>query len=258
MDKKTIYNGQTRFINCGLYDDTRPVAWHSHDSSEIIFVVRGSCSIDAGGTRLTGAEGALFVIPPEMVHNQINHGEIQNFYCMFETEAEKYTSRPCVLDLGHDYWLERWLNDMATLNNAFNTELCHGLMDSLLQRIEQLKNDQDHEYRLPPLLFKALRYVRSRYHEALTLEDIAANAAISVSYLKILFHRHLAVSPIQYVQQLRMRNAEMFLKTPYLRIEEICRRCGYDDPAYFSRLFRKKYGISPMEYRRQFSGIVKP
>ena len=59
----------------------------------------------------------------------------------------------------------------------------------------------------------------------------------------------MGVSPQQYLIDLRLRNARDLLISTDLSISEVARSVGYDDPLYFSRLYRKHYGLSPRESR---------
>lgn len=240
-----------RVRNAGLFDDDKNVPAHSHPEAEIIFTIQGQCTIEADSKRLDGTVGSLFIIPPGLRHNQLNHTITQTLYCEFHTTDEKYISAPRVLTVGRDYWLERWLNDIVQLSSMFNSVLADGLLTSIQLRIQQLENDLHHNNRLPLPVFRASQYIQFHYTEPVTLESIAANSGLSVSYLKVLFKRHFHCSPIQYLQQLRMQRAEMLLESPYLLVEEICHKCGYDDPSYFCRIFRKKHGLSPLAYRNR-------
>jgi len=55
---------------------------------------------------------------------------------------------------------------------------------------------------------------------------------------------------MQYILSLRMANAQSLLETTEYNISEVAAAVGYDNPLYFSRLFRKHTGMSPSEYRR--------
>ena len=56
---------------------------------------------------------------------------------------------------------------------------------------------------------------------------------------------------MQYIVSLRIANAQMLLETTSYSITEIGNIVGYDNPLYFSRIFRKQKGVSPSEYRKQ-------
>src|SRR3546814_3727307 len=70
------------------------------------------------------------------------------------------------------------------------------------------------------------------------------------------FRTATGYQPIDYVQALRVEEAKQILETEALGIEEIAESVGYDDPASFRRLFKRKAGITPASYRRKIAGLL--
>lgn len=66
------------------------------------------------------------------------------------------------------------------------------------------------------------------------------------------FQEALGISPIQYVQQLRVERAKALLETTKLSLEEITARCGYEDVSSFSKIFKRWAQVTPREYRQRF------
>ena len=62
----------------------------------------------------------------------------------------------------------------------------------------------------------------------------------------------MKVSPMQYIISLRMAAAKGYLENSVKNIAQIANEIGYDNPLYFSRLFKKHTGITPTQYRKQF------
>lgn len=65
-------------------------------------------------------------------------------------------------------------------------------------------------------------------------------------------------TPIDYVRSLRVEEAKQSLETTDENIDDIGREVGYDDPASFRRLFKRKAGLTPSAYRRKFAGLASP
>jgi transcriptional regulator GlxA family with amidase domain len=70
------------------------------------------------------------------------------------------------------------------------------------------------------------------------------------------FRAATGYQPIDYVQELRIEEAKQILETEELRIDEIAEAVGYDDPASFRRLFKRKAGLTPAAYRKKFTGLA--
>ncbi|MGL5017722.1 MAG: substrate-binding domain-containing protein [Luteolibacter sp.] len=100
-----------------------------------------------------------------------------------------------------------------------------------------------------PRLAQAMRFIRERAHEAITVEDIARAAGISRSLLERKFREAFGRSPWDHVMQLRLRHAEQLLSQTRLSIAEIAERTGFGTPEYFSAAFRKMTGASPRAAR---------
>lgn len=67
----------------------------------------------------------------------------------------------------------------------------------------------------------------------------------------------MKISPAQYILSLRMVNAQSLLENTDYKIGEIAEIVGYDNQLYFSRVFRKEYGVSPAQYRKKME-VVNP
>lgn len=84
-----------------------------------------------------------------------------------------------------------------------------------------------------------------------SVQDLAAQQHLSVTHYSKLFRAKTGTSPNQYFIQLKVQTACQYLYFTDKSIKEICRELGFDDPFYFSRLFKKLMGVSPMNYRNQ-------
>lgn len=84
-----------------------------------------------------------------------------------------------------------------------------------------------------------------------TLKELAKLAGASPNSLMRHFREATGASPIDYLIQVRLRNASELLRTTDLAISEISEKCGFSDSNYFSRMFRKAYGIPPRIFRKE-------
>lgn len=96
-------------------------------------------------------------------------------------------------------------------------------------------------------VLQAKRLIEAEYSTGLRLSDIAAHCGLSASHLCSLFRRHLAASPIEYLLHVRLREAKLLLARG-ARVKEAAYAVGFGSQHYFSRLFRKKTGMSPTEF----------
>ncbi|MFV0364560.1 MAG: helix-turn-helix domain-containing protein [Suipraeoptans sp.] len=94
-----------------------------------------------------------------------------------------------------------------------------------------------------------IRYMYKNLDKALNLDDLATEIGLSKSYINATFKKCTDKAPIDFFINLKMQEACKQLKATDKYVVEISQNLGYDDPYYFSRIFKKVVGVSPKEYR---------
>jgi len=97
---------------------------------------------------------------------------------------------------------------------------------------------------------KTVQYMTQHLDKPLQASELAAVANVSLSHFFALFKQRMGCSPIDYFTRLRMQRACQLLDSTSARVKEIAAALGYDDPFYFSRVFRRYFGASPGRVRR--------
>ena len=92
---------------------------------------------------------------------------------------------------------------------------------------------------------KAKEYINENFHKDISLDDVSKVVDISPYYFSKLFKQEAGKNFIEYLTEVRLRNARSLLRNPQYSIKEICVRSGYSDPNYFSRIFKKYEGVTP-------------
>jgi len=98
------------------------------------------------------------------------------------------------------------------------------------------------------------KYIDEHYHESLSATDLANVAICSVPNLYRLFRKHFHLSPHNYINKVRLEKASVLLENSIQSVTEISEAVGFEDPVYFSRLFKNSYQLSPQKYR----AVVRP
>ncbi|MDD4822367.1 MAG: AraC family transcriptional regulator [Bacteroidales bacterium] len=100
----------------------------------------------------------------------------------------------------------------------------------------------------------AIHYMKENIEKKIKVEDIAREFHISPVYFCSQFLQKTGSSPYTYFINLRIQQACHYLDFSSMKINQICYKIGYDDAHYFSRIFTKTMGLSPVDYRKRDKG----
>jgi two-component system response regulator YesN len=100
-----------------------------------------------------------------------------------------------------------------------------------------------------PLVHEALIFIQKHYHDDVSLLEAARYLEITEGHLASLFRKETGKTFVQALREHRISVAGTLLRDPRNRISEVASQCGYNDPAYFARVFRRSTGLSPRDYR---------
>ena len=101
-----------------------------------------------------------------------------------------------------------------------------------------------------------LEWLEAHFAGVINVEQLAEEAHMSRKTLERCFRECFDMAPMQYVNTLRIRKAEQFLRDTDLKISEIAPRVGVEGANYFARLFRKHTGVEPRTYRAQYQAFT--
>ena len=96
---------------------------------------------------------------------------------------------------------------------------------------------------------QSIAYMMQHLNQPLQVAKLAQTAHTSPSHFFVLFKRWVGSSPIDYFIRLRMQQACRLLTATNLSVKEIAADLGYDDPFYFSRVFKSVHGVAPSDFR---------
>jgi AraC family transcriptional regulator, arabinose operon regulatory protein len=107
-------------------------------------------------------------------------------------------------------------------------------------------------------LEQAVAFLHENYRQGVSLRSAARACHVSESWLCHAFPEYTGFSPLGFVIHLRLHEACRLLATTGRKLEDIAASVGYDDGFYFSRLFKKHMGLTPSEYRQDYSRGQEP
>ena len=123
----------------------------------------------------------------------------------------------------------------------------YALFYEILQNVE-LQQDKSYalKYDVSEQFQKSVDYIRSNFSDSsLTIEELAKNCNVSATYFRKIFKKLMHVSPLKFLNDIRLSRARTLLKTGYYTVEQVAYDCGFNDSKYFSTCYKHKYGNSP-------------
>ena len=121
----------------------------------------------------------------------------------------------------------------------------------LFAKVMQVRDARTTEHN-SDVVENAKKYISENYHdEELTLNIVAHEVNVSPNHLSAMFSQKTGQTFVKYLTDVRMHRAKELLKCTSKRSNEICEEVGYRDPHYFSHLFKKNVGCSPIQYRER-------
>ena len=174
-----------------------------------------------------------YVLPSKLIH-----------YCLrFLGELEYRVS-------GIDTASHDLITDCTDLmRNAVNIEELQKHMTNALHAVFAPEPSDNSSSQYSPEITQALDYIQGNYHRKISLASIAEHVGLSSGYLCRIFKEETGHNINTYMNNLRMTRAGELLKEPDNYIKEVAVSVGFEDQLYFSRLFKRYYGVTPSEYR---------
>lgn len=256
IDSIIIYKGKRG-------DDTPLQPDHYHGFYEIFCLLSGKCRFLLRDQVHELEKGDLvFILPGELHHSRYYPGincEIVDIlfkksflYQDVIGDASSFMgSIPSLYLEEYSELLSRMLSEAAGLDEySADFTTCY-LQQFLLflarhsvMHQPELINVRDADIQL------ATRYIYQNFQKQLTLEDVAAVASLSPTYFSKKFKHVTGMGFKEYLNFVRLKHAQTALLTTNNTITNIALECGFNDSNYFKDLFRKVYGRSPREYRK--------
>lgn len=98
---------------------------------------------------------------------------------------------------------------------------------------------------------QAIQWMSTNYDTQKNLTEMCLELGVSLSHLTRQFHRQKGITPMQYLTRIRLNHSLSLLSNTMNTIEEISNQCGFSNGNYYAKVFRKAYGLTPTEYRKQ-------
>ncbi|MBI9011324.1 MAG: response regulator [Clostridiales bacterium] len=144
------------------------------------------------------------------------------------------------------YFEHTYLDEVMNTQNLI--DLKNKIIENTLQITEFIRNEKSQK--ASQVVTDAIDYIKNHYSDDIRLKDVAEEVSISPHYFSKIFKDEMGLNFIDYLTDHRLNKAKVMLKENNESIKNIAYSIGYNDPNYFSRLFKKIVGMTPKEYQR--------
>lgn len=224
----------------------------------------GNCEITARGETYAIEKGDLLLIKPgdyyELLIEEKNgdpiHSADYHIFCegSWVDDWWQRSSKPTVTRIELDEKLlalcRHLIVETRRPTSDEGNELSEHLLRALCLYMERAVNETAPTFNRPYIVTRMMRYIEEHATSNLKIDDVAHHVGLSVSRAVRLFKSSVEMTMIEYAQEIRLSAAVERMKYTSMTLEQIAQDCGFGTYPYFHRVFKKKYGVSPGQYRQ--------
>lgn len=224
---------------------------HAHPYWEFVYFVSGSGRVDVPSARFSPQAYHLVAYPPGLPHAEAANpfDPEETIFIGIRVDGEAPPGAHLILPdpSGELGWLcERIVRERAS---SGITPLMHTYARAFLYLVDRLWASGVPVQHDP--VDASVQYLHANYAQDISLESIAKVVCLSKTHLAHRFSAKLGISPLKYLQHIRIEIAKRLLATTSQPVSEIAVQVGFRDPLYFSRALKAATGLSPKAYREQ-------
>lgn len=234
----------------GRHTTVYTVARHAHESWEYVYCTQGGGTFFFGDTQLSYKQGDVVIIPPMIPHSNASEQGFNNIHINMDAPILTLKEPTVIVDDSNHFLL-----------NAFNAAFYHYYSESneraaLLSCYGNLISYYLIAYQTgrprSSVVDEIEHHIISHYADCdYKLDQYLNSLPFSSDYLRKLFQKDFGVTPHQYLTNKRLQIAAEALANVGVSgnsVADIALMCGFREPLYFSKMFKKKYGVAPSYY----------
>lgn len=252
---------------------------HWHDDIELIYVISGHMLYNINGKIVTLDEGNGIFVNSKQFHYGFSDDKSECiFICIL--------LHPLLLNTSY-YIEQKFLTPLLSENSIpfyvlhQNIDWEHHILDSILNIYENLNSpiselfSMENFFKIYGLLYTNLNikkpnaqknhrinslktmisFIQAHYKEKISLSEISSAGNVSKTSCCSFFQKYTNKTPVEYLNDFRLRKSIELLTSTDLTITEICYNVGFSGASYYTELFKKNFGCPPKEYRKKYSKI---
>ena len=223
-----------------------------------IFRQKGTVSYFLGEKTVTVNENHFIFLPKGIAYEYVNHNPEDSLYTSvnFQASITEPTVSVYPIDVFHSTsYLMQNFSELWNFGTVSDKYKCLSLLYDLLSHIYTFEHLNNEDKRKQELINPAIEYLKKHiYEDNLKIDKLHYLCGISDTYFRRIFAQRFGMSPQSYVLNERITHAKSIIESgDYDSVKEISESVGYTDPLYFSKAFKKAYGMSPLAYEKMLT-----
>ena len=236
---------------------------HTHNHMELFYIVGGKGQFLIQDQLYPVNANNLVIINPNVPHTEVSLNAQPLEYIVLGIEgvelasSEQSNGRFSMLDHFESVEISGCLRNILRemeLKSTGYEDVCQAYMEILIIRLMRSTAlsvpAQPQQISANRQCAAVKRYIDQHFKETLTLDQLAEEAHMNKFYLSHAFKQEFGVSPINYLISCRIEESKYLLAETDLSISQIAQLLNFSSPSYFSQVFRRTQGVSPVEFRQ--------
>lgn len=232
---------------------------HVHEQPELQYVISGRVDMELNGEKISAAPGDLLVVNAGVAHREFSDGTpVEKLVLTINMECRNFSDTiPAIYpkisgDVTVNRLLDELIQELRDRQIGYRA-LCQAIAMRLSVHLLRNHVETDHGIHSTGKLdrIKAVsRYIDKHYMEQISNKTLAQLIHVSESRFIHLFKEEIGMSPLKYINTVRLYKAKSLLENGECSVMEVAALVGFSDYNHFGRMFRESFGCTPVQIRR--------
>lgn len=264
------------YYKCYVPNISICIPLHWHREFEINYIISGRASFRVNNTTYLSEKGDIMIVQPNALHSIYPYQNDSQVYetlvfdsDILEIDQLSRSTREYIEPIKNNEMLlipritaadkgyakiHRCVKDIFQYVNANNARddimIKSKLLELIYLMLEGGYAETADTYNVLSILKPALVYISDHFRDEIKIQELADTIHVSESYFMSLFHKHIGLSAMEYINQIRIKEACHLLRTTNHSVMEVALISGFRNISNFNRHFKRMTGVSPVEYRK--------
>lgn len=251
------------YITRSNYDKGWHSTPHTHHFTELFYIVKGKGAFLLPNEEVPVKENDLVIINPNVEHTEKSSEKDPLEYIALgieglafslpvdeERKTDLFTYQGNQTDI--QFYLHKLLREVQYKKDGYEG-ICRNIIEIIIAKLRRAKNvivEKNTPRRMNQSVAFVKHYINQNFRDPITLDLLADVGNINKYYLVHIFKENIGISPIVYLNQVRIKEAKTLLETTDFSLAEIASFSGFSSQSFFSQVFKRETGQTPSYYRK--------